>query len=72
MDNEEFENCIRNGIINYGPAVASLLEKGSAFVEQVRNSSRTPLVNILLEGKKYINILLTFRTCWKWKDSTCF
>jgi len=50
VDDEEFENCIRNGIINYGPAVEKLLETGSAFVEQVKNSTRTPLVSILLEG----------------------
>jgi vesicle-fusing ATPase len=50
IDTDEFESCIKNGIINYGPKVEKLLETGELFVQQVRNSSRTPLVSILLEG----------------------
>jgi vesicle-fusing ATPase len=50
VDEQEFENCIRNGIINYGPKVEKLLHSCSLYVQQVKNSNRTPLVSILLEG----------------------
>jgi len=50
IDNDEFENCIRNGIINYGPKVEKLLKTGELFVQQVRTSNRTPLVSVLVEG----------------------
>jgi len=50
VDNEEFSNCIRNGIINYGPRVEKLLNSFATFVNQVRHSNRTPLVSLLLEG----------------------
>eukprot|EP01118_Nematostelium_gracile_P014689 TRINITY_DN578_c0_g1_i1.p1 TRINITY_DN578_c0_g1~~TRINITY_DN578_c0_g1_i1.p1 ORF type:complete len:467 (-),score=154.22 TRINITY_DN578_c0_g1_i1:122-1522(-) len=50
VDANEFENCMRNGIINYGPNINKLLTTGDTFVEQVRNSDRTPLVSVLLEG----------------------
>jgi len=50
VDTDEFENCIRNGIINYGITVEKLLQTGELYVQQVRNSSRTPLVSLLLEG----------------------
>jgi len=50
VDTDEFENCMRNGIINYGPNIEKLLSTGVTFVEQVRNSDRTPLVSVLLEG----------------------
>jgi len=49
-DTNEFSNCIRNGIIKYGPKVEKLLANGALFLQQVRNSSRTPLVSVLLEG----------------------
>eukprot|EP01114_Cavostelium_apophysatum_P005910 TRINITY_DN1708_c0_g2_i2.p1 TRINITY_DN1708_c0_g2~~TRINITY_DN1708_c0_g2_i2.p1 ORF type:complete len:741 (+),score=233.24 TRINITY_DN1708_c0_g2_i2:137-2359(+) len=50
VDSDEFVNCVRNGIIPYGPSVDKILNDGSLFVQQVRNSSRTPLVSVLLEG----------------------
>lgn len=50
VDNEEFSNCIRNGIINYGPRVEKLINAFATFVNQVRHSNRTPLVSLLLEG----------------------
>jgi vesicle-fusing ATPase len=50
MDADEFENCIRNGIINYGPTIDKLFKTGELFVQQVRNSDRTPLVSVLLDG----------------------
>jgi len=50
VDADEFENCIRNGIINYGMPVEKLMKTVSLFIQQVRASSRTPLVSVLLEG----------------------
>jgi len=50
VDTDEFENCIRNGIIKYGTKVEKLLRTGELFVQQVRNSDRTPLVSVLIEG----------------------
>lgn len=50
VDTDEFENCMRNGIINYGESIQRLLTTGDTFVAQVRNSDRTPLVSVLLEG----------------------
>lgn len=47
---DEFENCMRNGIIDYGASVSTLLRQGSLFSSQVKSSNRTPLVSILLEG----------------------
>jgi len=50
VDTDDFENCIRNGIIIYGPKVEKVLQNGHMFVQQVKNSKRTPLVSVLLEG----------------------
>lgn len=70
FDSDEFENWIRNGIINYGPKVQKLIETGRTFIEQVKNSSRTPLVSVLLEGINQ-EFHLTPRPDWKRKDCTC-
>lgn len=50
VETDEFENCMRNGIINYGGAVEGLLSSGRLFTRQVANSNRTPLISILIEG----------------------
>jgi len=50
VDTDEFETCMRNGVINYGPSVNKLMTTCETFVAQVRNSDRTPLVSVLLEG----------------------
>ncbi|KAI0797023.1 AAA-domain-containing protein [Abortiporus biennis] len=47
---EELEQVIQNGIIHYGPVVDELLRSGELFVDQVRVSTRTPLVTVLLHG----------------------
>ena len=59
VDNEEFANCIRNGIITYGPKVQKLLYNGNLFVQQVKHSNRTPLVSLLLEGNSCFETILT-------------
>ncbi|KAJ1884161.1 transport between ER and Golgi ATPase protein, partial [Kickxella alabastrina] len=47
---EEFEQCAASGIIEFAPSVRELLQKAHLFVEQVHQSSRSPLVSILLHG----------------------
>ncbi|KAF9481878.1 vesicular-fusion protein SEC18 [Pholiota conissans] len=50
VSEEELQQVIQNGIIHYDAVVDELLKTGQLFVEQVRSSSRTPLVSILLHG----------------------
>ncbi|KAF8914264.1 P-loop containing nucleoside triphosphate hydrolase protein [Gymnopilus junonius] len=50
VSEEELQQVIQNGIIHYDPVVDELLKSGILFVEQVRTSTRTPLVSILLHG----------------------
>jgi len=50
VSEEELQQVIQNGIIHYDAVVDELLKSGQLFVEQVRTSTRTPLVSILLHG----------------------
>jgi vesicle-fusing ATPase len=50
VSEESIEAFISNGIINYGPAFAKLWDTINSFLVQVRNSNRTSLLSILLEG----------------------
>eukprot|EP01117_Protostelium_nocturnum_P005980 TRINITY_DN214_c0_g1_i1.p1 TRINITY_DN214_c0_g1~~TRINITY_DN214_c0_g1_i1.p1 ORF type:complete len:740 (-),score=187.89 TRINITY_DN214_c0_g1_i1:138-2357(-) len=50
VDTNELGNCIRNGIVPYSLKVEKTLDHCNVLVQQVRNSSRTPLVSLLLEG----------------------
>ncbi|KAH7923664.1 AAA-domain-containing protein [Leucogyrophana mollusca] len=47
---EELTEVIQNGVIHYDPIVDDILQAGKLFVNQVANSTRTPLVSILLHG----------------------
>ncbi|KZT05630.1 AAA-domain-containing protein [Laetiporus sulphureus 93-53] len=47
---EELEQVVQNGIIHYSQVVDDILRSGKLFVDQVRTSTRTPLVSILLHG----------------------
>ncbi|KAK7696285.1 hypothetical protein QCA50_000939 [Cerrena zonata] len=47
---EELEQVVQNGIIHYSRVVDELLRSGELFVDQVRTSTRTPLVSLLLHG----------------------
>ncbi|ORZ30023.1 P-loop containing nucleoside triphosphate hydrolase protein [Catenaria anguillulae PL171] len=46
---QELGQCVPNGIVPFG-TTRSLLERGALFIKQVRESSRTPLVSVLLHG----------------------
>lgn len=50
IDGEEFENLSPNGIIYWSKKVEEIFHKGNLFVQQVRNSARTPIVSVLIEG----------------------
>jgi hypothetical protein len=54
---EELEAVLENGIIDYDDTSAHLLQTGALYVQQVRQSDRTPLVSVLLRGA----ILRTFK-----------
>lgn len=41
-----------NGIIKWGDPVTHVMDDGELLVQQTKNSDRTPLVAVLLEGKK--------------------
>uniref|UniRef100_A0A665WBK2 Vesicle-fusing ATPase n=1 Tax=Echeneis naucrates TaxID=173247 RepID=A0A665WBK2_ECHNA len=47
---EDYASYIMNGIIRWGDAVSAVLEDGELLVQQTKNSDRTPLVSVLLEG----------------------
>jgi len=50
VEKDEFESCIRSGIINFSASVEKILHTGKLFLEQVAKSDRTPLVSVLLSG----------------------
>lgn len=60
----EFKQCVANGIIKYSPFIERVLSDGRLYVEQVRNSSRTPLVSLLLHGKLLCYTSNKIRTDW--------
>lgn len=47
---EELQQVIQNGIIHFDTHIDELLQSGQLLVEQVRSSTRTPLVSVLLHG----------------------
>ncbi|KAI4892911.1 hypothetical protein NFI96_024479, partial [Prochilodus magdalenae] len=47
---EDYASYIMNGIIKWGDPVTRVLEDGELLVQQTKNSDRTPLVTVLLEG----------------------
>jgi len=50
VSEEELASVVQNGIIHFDSNVDSLLRDGQLFVEQVKTSTRTPLVSVLLHG----------------------
>ncbi|SPO35363.1 probable SEC18 - vesicular-fusion protein, functional homolog of NSF [Pseudozyma flocculosa] len=47
---EELQQVVQNGIMHFAPHVDAILRDGHLRVEQVRTSTRTPLVTVLLHG----------------------
>ncbi|XP_046888162.1 vesicle-fusing ATPase-like [Hypomesus transpacificus] len=49
-NSEDYISYIMNGIIKWGEPVSQVMEDGELLVQQTKNSDRTPLVSVLLEG----------------------
>ncbi|XP_048372392.1 LOW QUALITY PROTEIN: vesicle-fusing ATPase [Sphaerodactylus townsendi] len=47
---EDYASYIMNGIMKWGDPVTRVLDDGELLVQQTKNSDRTPLVSVLLEG----------------------
>jgi vesicle-fusing ATPase len=47
---DEFDHCIRQGIVQYSSEFVEILSSCQSLVNQVRTSSNTPLLTVLLEG----------------------
>lgn len=56
---EDYASYIMNGIIKWGDPVTRVLDDGELLVQQTKNSDRTPLVSVLLEGTAEGNPLLS-------------
>uniref|UniRef100_A0A672NTG2 Vesicle-fusing ATPase n=1 Tax=Sinocyclocheilus grahami TaxID=75366 RepID=A0A672NTG2_SINGR len=56
---EDYSSYIMNGIVKWSNGVSDILGDGDLLVQQTKNSERTPLVTVLLEGKSYTQTLLT-------------
>jgi len=50
VSEEELQGLVQNGIIHYDESVENILQNARLLVEQVRTSTRTPLVSVLLHG----------------------
>ncbi|KAL9931161.1 hypothetical protein V8E36_009979 [Tilletia maclaganii] len=50
VSEEELAQVVQNGIMKFAPHIDAILRDGSLRVEQVRTSTRTPLVTALLHG----------------------
>jgi len=50
VNNEELQRYIQNQIISFAPYVNRILSDGKHFVDQVRSSSSTILLSVLLHG----------------------
>ena len=51
VKNDELENCIQFGMINYGQNYEILSSKISSLFEQIKNSHNISLLSVLLEGE---------------------
>lgn len=50
VNDTELKMCIKNDVFPFATHIENILSDGQLFVEQVRKSSRTPLVSVLLHG----------------------
>jgi len=47
---DEFEKCISHGIQTFSTEIGSLMTSATSLIEQMRSSSNTPLMTLLLHG----------------------
>eukprot|EP00019_Armaparvus_languidus_P008564 CAMPEP_0168600342 /NCGR_PEP_ID=MMETSP0420-20121227/12715_1 /TAXON_ID=498008 /ORGANISM="Pessonella sp." /LENGTH=777 /DNA_ID=CAMNT_0008638391 /DNA_START=200 /DNA_END=2533 /DNA_ORIENTATION=+ len=52
VEKDDFSQAVPNGIVNYSPSFAKLMQTCKMFVQQVHHSTRTPRVSVLLEGAR--------------------
>uniref|UniRef100_A0A8C2AAL5 Vesicle-fusing ATPase n=1 Tax=Cyprinus carpio TaxID=7962 RepID=A0A8C2AAL5_CYPCA len=50
---EDYSSYIMNGIVKWSNGVSDILGDGELLVQQTKNSERTPLVTVLLEGSPH-------------------
>ncbi|CAG8616139.1 9277_t:CDS:10 [Funneliformis mosseae] len=50
VNDEELQQCVHNEIIKFSSNIERILSDGQLYIDQVRKSSRTPLVSVLLHG----------------------
>ena len=50
VSENEMQACVMNGVIQFGLHINRILSDGQLFVEQVKKSSRTPLVSVVVHG----------------------
>ncbi|KAI9801445.1 MAG: transport between ER and Golgi ATPase protein [Piccolia ochrophora] len=50
VSEEELATCLQGGVLHFSPSVGNILDEGNLFVQQVRNSTSTPLVSVLIHG----------------------
>lgn len=50
VSEEELDSCLQGGIIRYSDNINAIISEGNLFVQQVRNSEKTPLVSVLMHG----------------------
>ncbi|KAJ8662918.1 hypothetical protein O0I10_001094 [Lichtheimia ornata] len=46
----ELKQCVQNGVIPFGEHIEQILADGKLYVDQVRESDRTPVVSVLVHG----------------------
>lgn len=47
---DDFDNCMTNGILKWDECIERILEDGRLYGDLVKNSARTPLLSMCLEG----------------------
>jgi vesicle-fusing ATPase len=53
VSEEELDDCVRGGIIHYGPSIEKILRDGRSYVEQVRTGKQSRLLPVLIHGPRY-------------------
>jgi vesicle-fusing ATPase len=53
VSEEVLDDCVRGGIIHYGPSVEKILRDGRSYVEQVRTGKQSRLLPVLIHGPRY-------------------
>ncbi|XP_062330472.1 vesicle-fusing ATPase-like isoform X2 [Osmerus eperlanus] len=64
-NSEDYVSYIMNGIIKWGEPVSQVMEDGELLVQQTKNSDRTPLVSVLLEGRTHTHTHPWCQCCWR-------